>query len=121
MTTAERNKSTSTVLYDEAMVALDAGDLVQASEKLWEAAEQALKSIAKSRGWKHESDRDLYKIMSGLRMEIDSRELRGGFDAACHLHFNIFDHEWTQSEIRARAPAVRRFIDIVADLRSSEA
>ena len=116
MTTAERNRSTSTVLYDEAMAALDAGNLSVASKKLWEAAAQALKSIAESRGWKHESDRDLYKIMSGLRMEIDSRELRGGFDAACHLHFNIFDHEWTQSEIRARAPRIRSFIDLVSEM-----
>ena len=38
MTTAEQYKSTSTHLYDQAMVELDAGDLLQASEKLWGAA-----------------------------------------------------------------------------------
>lgn len=115
MTTAERNKSTSTVLYDEAMVALDAGNLPVASEKLWEAAEQALKSIAKSRGWKHDTDRDLYKVEAKLGKEIDSPDLHAGFDAACHLHINFFDHAWTQFELEDRAPCIRRFIDLIIE------
>ena len=116
MTTAERNKSTSTVLYDEAMVALDAGNLPVASEKLWEAAEQALKSIAKSRGWKHESDRDLYQTVANLHKECDSQVMVYGFDAAVHLHINAFENRMSVTDIRDRAPDVREFIDLVAVL-----
>ena len=55
MTTAEQYRSTSTLLFDLAMVKLEAGDLLQASEKLWGAAAQALKSVAERRGLKHDA------------------------------------------------------------------
>ena len=66
MTTAEQYRSTSTLLFDQAMVELEAGDLLQASEKLWGAAAQALKSVAERRGLKHDSHAQFYNIMADL-------------------------------------------------------
>ena len=47
MTTAEQYRSTSLHLYDQAIEELDEGDLLQASEKLWGAAAQALNPLLK--------------------------------------------------------------------------
>ena len=47
MTTAEEYRTAAHQLYDQALVELEAGDLRQASEKLWGAAAQVLKSSAK--------------------------------------------------------------------------
>ena len=50
MTTAEEYRTAAHQLYDQALVELEAGDLRQASEKLWGAAAQVLKSSAKPPG-----------------------------------------------------------------------
>ena len=71
MTTAEQYRSTSTLLFDQAMVELEAGDLLQASEKLWGAAAQALKSVAERRGLKHDSHAQFYNIMATLERGLN--------------------------------------------------
>ena len=117
MTTAERYKSTSTLLFDQAMVELEAGDLIQASEKLWGAAAQALKSVAERRGWKHDSHAQFYNIMAQIEPEVlDSQELRRGFDTANHLHINFYENRMTKADIGNRVDDVRRFIEQVDSL-----
>ena len=71
MTSAEQYGSTSTLLFDLAMVELEAGDLLQASEKLWGATAQALKSVAERRGLKHDSHAQFYNIMATLERETE--------------------------------------------------
>ncbi len=117
MTTEERYKSTSTLLYDQAMVELEAGDLLQASEKLWGSAAQALKSIAEKRGWKHNSHAQFYNIVAELRKETNSLVLDSGFDAANQLHVNFYENRMAETRIRSRAAKVLSFIDLVAELQ----
>ena len=116
MTTAERYESTSTLLFDQAMVELESGDLIQASEKLWGATAQALKSVAVRRGWKHNSHAHFYNIVADLSKETDSQDLRRGFDTATHLHINFYENRMSSTDIRERLADVRRFIDQVEDL-----
>ena len=116
MTTAERYKSTSTLLFDQAMVELESDDLIQASDKLWGAAAQALKSVAEQRGWKHNSHAHFYNIVADLGKETDSQDLRRGFDTATHLHVNFYENHMSSTDIRERLADVRRFIDQVEDL-----
>ncbi len=116
MTTAERSRTSSKSPFDQAMIDLETGDLLQASEKLWEAVAGALASIAETRGWEHDSIEQLYAIVSELGEETDSPALEDGFDAACHLHINFFGHQWTKSEIQDRAPRIRSFVDLIEEM-----
>ena len=111
MTTAEQYRSTSTLLFDQAMVELEAGDLLQASEKLWGAAAQALKSVAERRGLKHDSHAQFYNIMATLERETESAELRRRFDIAATLHINFHENWLDEDQIRRRARDVREFLE----------
>ena len=116
MIAAERYRSTSTLLFDQAIVELENGDLIQASEKFWGAAAQALKSIAESRGWRHYSHAHFYNIVADLVRETGDLEIRRGFDSASHLHANFYENQMEESEIRERIPSVRRFVDTLAKM-----
>ena len=117
MTTAEEYRTASTTLYDQAMVEQDAGDTRQASEKLWSAAAQALKSLAERREWRHGSHGEFYRIMRRIRPEFedpDIMELR--FDAATQLHVNFYENWLSDDEIRRRAIHVQAFAETLAIL-----
>ena len=110
MTTVEQYRSTSLHLYNQAMGELDAGDLLQASEKLWGSAAQAMKCVAERRGWVHNSHAQFYNIMAVLEQEMDT-DIRHGFDAASQLHINFYENRMTERQIRVRSEEVRSFID----------
>ena len=116
MTTAEEYRTASTTLYDQAMFELDAGDLRQASEKLWVASAQSLKSLAERRGWRHGSHGEFYKIVRRLRSETDITELRQQFAFASELHTNFYENWMDESEIRENAAHIRDFIETLAKI-----
>ncbi len=111
MTTAEECGTAASTLYDQAMIELEAGDLRQASEKLWGASAQALKSLAERRGWQHGTHREFYRIIRRLRNEMDVSDLREEFRCASELHTNFYESYMDESEIRENAAQVRTFID----------
>ena len=116
MTTAEEYRTASTTLYDQAMNELDVGDLRQASEKLWGAAAQALKSLAERRGWRHGSHGEFYKIIRRLRDERDVTGLTQQFAFASELHTNFYENWLDESEIRERANQVQEFVETLASI-----
>ena len=111
MATTEQYRSTSTHLFDQAMVELEAGDLIQASEKFWGFAAQALKSVAERRGWKHNSHAHFYNIMAQIEAETQSASLRRDFGSAAELHTNFYDNWLDEDQIRRRVVDVRHFIE----------
>ncbi len=116
MTTTEQYRTTSLHLYDQAMDELDAGDLLQASEKLWGAAAQALKCVAERRGWKHNSHAQFYNIVAMLIKETQNSTIRDYFDTATHLHINFYENRLDENEIRSRAEKIFSFIDLLNSL-----
>ena len=61
----------SLLLLDEAERHLDNDDLYKACEKGLEAVNSYLATVAKQRGWAHESKRDLHDIEVDLALETD--------------------------------------------------
>ena len=115
MTTAEEYRTASSTLYDQAMFELEAGDTRQASEKLWGAAAQALKSLAERRGWRHRSHGEFYRIMRRLKVEFDDPDMMMlRFDAASQLHINFYENWLAEVEIRDRAGHIRVFVEDLA-------
>ena len=102
--------SLSKQLLEEGQQALSRGELVQASEKLWGAAAQMVKSVAEKRGWPHSSHRDLFQVASRLAQETSDPELRGLFQIANSLHTNFYEN-WLPMEVIQRGWAqVQEFV-----------
>ena len=82
----------SVTLFDQAHAELDACDLIQASDKFWGAAAQALKAIAQERGWDHGSHAHFCVIVRNLVDETEDHQLVELFGAANLLHINFYEH-----------------------------
>ena len=110
MTTVERYQTVSATLLDQAHAELDAGDLIQASEKFWGATAQALKAIAQERGWDHGSHAHFYGIVRNLVDETGDHQLVELFGGANLLHINFYEHWLEEIEIRVFARQVEELL-----------
>ena len=119
MTTADRYLSTSAWLFAQAEAELEIGDLVQASEKFWGAAAQALKATAQSRGWAHDSHAHFYRIIRNIIDETGDDELLDLFNAANLLHVNFYEGMLRPHEIQTMSERVRELISRLDSLNSS--
>ena len=70
---------------------------VQASEKGWGAAAQALKAIAEERGWNHNSHGLIVDIAQQIADEQGRPDLVGLFGTAQALHTNFYEN-WLSSD-----------------------
>ena len=111
MSTSERYRSVAHTLYDQGIVELEAGDLRQASEKIWGAAAQAMKSVAERNGWRHRSHRHFKQNLDKLQDRRDYEELVRWFGAAEVLHVNFYEDHSSYETINVHAADVRRLID----------
>ena len=84
---------------------------VQASEKGWGAAAQALKAIAEERGWNHQGHGLLVDIAKQVADELSRPDLFIAFGAAQSLHVN-FCENWLETD------AVEAYLDAVKSLLS---
>ena len=76
---------------------LAANDLLQASEKGWGAAAQAVKSVAETRGWPHNGHRQLFETIGCLVAETGDDDIRTAFGLAGALHTNFYE-SWLDRE-----------------------
>ena len=103
--TQNEYRSHSDILWQEAQTALQEDNAIQASEKLWGAAAQAVKAVAEARGWPHGSHRELYNVIARLRQETDHSRLAELFAIANALHQNFY--EWWMPLELVREYAIR--------------
>ena len=119
MTTAERYQSVSAQLIEQAHLELEAGDLIQASEKFWGATAQALKAIAQERGWEHNSHAHFYRIVQALIEETGDEDLFDLFGSANLLHINFYEHWMNAAQIRKLADQVEQLINRLDHIQNS--
>ena len=105
----------SRLLLDEAFDAFDKGDLRQASNKGWGAAAQMVKAVAQQLGWEHKNDRDLYAVVSKLRLETRSPELTSLFGAATSLRLNASQSRLAIQDVEDNLRRVGKFISRLED------
>ena len=106
---AIRNAGISQELLTNARLELDAGDLLQASDKAWGAAAFAVKAVAEKRRWFNDADWKLGSIIHIIAAEQANKEIIGCYSAARDAHYNYYHHEYN-------ALAVRHTIDLAAQL-----
>ncbi|MCY4474617.1 MAG: PaREP1 family protein [Chloroflexi bacterium] len=120
MTTAERYQSVSAQLFDQAHVELEAGDLIQASEKFWGATAQALKAVAEDRGWPHKSHAQLFAVLRNVVNETGDREITRLFTSANSLHVNFYEHYMEKDEMMTFVEDVRDLIQRLDNIQNSQ-
>ena len=110
-TRTEYHSETATEFLIKARAYLAADDLLQASEKGWGAAAQAVKAVAESRGWNHSGHRQLHQAIDRLVRETGNIELRNLFSAANTLHVNFYDGFLSAQAIGETLAGVERLVE----------
>ena len=89
----------------------EAGDHLQASEKLWDAACHALTAVAQQRNMPHGSHRALKQAAQLLVDETGDMALLGGFAAAEKFRGNFIYDFMEDFELDADRPTVNNFVE----------
>ena len=98
-------------LLERAQQSLADGDLIQASEKGWGAAAQAMKAAADRRSWQHNSHGALFQIASRLAAETGDRRIRELFSLASALHTNFYEHWMPQDMVADNLESVAELVE----------
>ena len=109
--TTHANSHTDTVneLLTAARTCLAEGDLMQASENGWRAAEQMVKAVAENRGWDHSTPGDLYWAVDRLAELFAGEELQGRFLSANALDQNSYEDDMPTATVADGLDEVEQF------------
>ena len=95
------------------------GNNIQASEKGWGAAAQALKAIAEERGWNHGGHRRIVDVAQQVADEQNRRDLITLFGIAQALHINFYE-DWLDSDtVEIYLNEVKKLLPELERIRSS--
>jgi hypothetical protein len=95
---------------EKARETLQEDDLVQASEKLWDAAAQMVKGVAERRGWPHSSHRELFRVVRLIARETGDIQVLDLFQIANSLHTNFYENWMTREFVENSIGRMQEFI-----------
>ena len=113
MVSAIDHTETSRRLIRQADDELAQGDLLQASEKGWGAAAHAMKSIARSRGWKHNTHADLFVVARRVADEMDEPQIHSLFQIASVTPWNTNEGWLDTEDIACNLAEIRTLLDML--------
>ena len=93
-----------------------AGDVLQASEKLWGAAAHAITAVAKQRGMEHGTHRTMINSARQIADEMNDSELRLGISEAQHFHSNFYSRTMEDEDVAYGRPLVHRYVALMLAL-----
>ena len=93
-----------------------AGDVLQASEKLWGAAAHAITAVAKQRGLEHGTHRTMINSARQIADEVEDERLRSGVLAAQHFHSNFYNGTMEPEDVEYARPLVHRYVALMLAL-----
>ena len=85
-------------------------DYTQASEKLWGAAAETVKTVAAKRGRELRTHRDVWQFVAHLHAELKDPEISRLFLQANCLHQNFYEGVLPPEAVMAGAEAVKQLI-----------
>ena len=98
---------------------LSRGNRLQASEKVWGAANYALKAVAAQRGWRHGGQRNVFAIAYQLAEETNRRSFRQHLLAARAIHYNFYDNDLDEDYVEAGIEDVEEYVADLDEARVS--
>ena len=99
----------------QAETELAVGDMIQASEKGWGAAAQAVKAAATLRGLEHRNHQALRRVVNVLADETGNPRIRQLFRLAEALHANFYETWMDANDIEGLVSLMREFVGIIAN------
>ena len=94
---------------------LEAGDRLQASEKIWGAVAHAVKVVAGERGWPYSHHADGGVIVDYIAERIGDAEMAPLFDSIENLHRNFYEDTYSLPRIRQRLDRAKRLIALLRE------
>ena len=101
-----------------ARIELDAGDLLQASEKAWGAAAAAIKSVAEMRGWQHYAHTLIRAAAWRISREHHRPQIRGMIARANDLHQNYYEYYLAEEEVAEGIAQVAELLSILEQVKT---
>ena len=95
------------------------GDRLQASEKVWGAANYALKAVAIQRGWRHRGQRTIFAIANQLSEESRDPSYAGGLLNARAIHYNFYDNDLDDDDVSRGIESVADYVAELDRVRSA--
>ena len=102
---------TAMALLDEADWEFGRCNIGLTSEKLWEAAANAIKAVCVCRGWQHDEYEDLRDAVKQLTEETGDKSLYTGFAIA--YNGQLFVGSMEEDDVDTDRPIVRRLVKSV--------
>ena len=115
---ADRYAAISARLLREAQAELDAGDLLQASEKAWGAAAHAVKSVAEKWGWYHQGHYRLNAAVEFIAHHRGMEYLVNLYWAPNVMHFNYYEHELAGDTLQTAINSTKAFVEEMEKIRA---
>ena len=110
----EEHAATALSFLKKAAEEFDAGDDMQAAEKLWGAASHALAAFLLQRGEEVPvTHQELRIVAHRLSSELASPRYRRGFEAANDLHKHFYHRVWDDEELQARRLQAEDFVELL--------
>ena len=119
--TVEQHSETAREFLERADQEFAAGEHMQASEKIWGAASQALITVARQRGWPYGTHAALRNAVRELTIEYGDNSIRDGFAVAEKFHANFYHGFMEDEELRFSRPSVEDFIEKILSIARGEA
>ena len=94
----------------------EAGDRMQASEKLWGAASQAMLAVCEKKGWPGGRHSQLKNAADRLALERHDPMISSDFAVAEKFHRNFYHDFMEDFELESDRPKVRAFVGRVLEL-----
>ena len=110
MATVEFHTETSQGFILQSETELRAGNSRQASENGWDAAARAVKAVAERRGWRRDTDADLYSAIGNIARLSGDPEIYSLFNSADALHQNIYEGWLSDEYIAYNIECVKRLL-----------
>ena len=110
---AEQYRQTSARFMLHAEYEFGRGDLLQASEKAWNAAVQQLKALATLRGMEHNDHWKLRLVARQIVDETGQERIGRLFRSGEALHSNFYEQWMPEDEVRESMSDMRELIDLL--------
>ena len=117
---SDRYAAISSHLLRQAQKELDAGDVLQASEKAWGAAARAIKAVASMWGWYHQGHYRLDATVHYIVSDRGREDLLGWYDTVGALHRNYYEHELHGDTVQMAIHATGNFVTEMGKIREED-
>ena len=117
-TRTDYHTDTSREFLARARAYLAEDDLLQASEKGWGATARMVKAVAESRGWSHNTHRDLHAVIRRLVGQTGDPDIRVTFNAAGALHQNFYEGWLEREDVEADLAQVAELVEKLDALKA---